>query len=50
MKKTISITIDQEAKEALMIQAKANGLTLSSYINMLGHVYHNILKGGSENE
>lgn len=45
MKVTVSITIDQEAKNNLREKAKASGMTLSGYINMLGHaseIYHRI--------
>lgn len=43
MKITTSITLDIEAKQALINKAKNEGMTLSGYINMLGHaskIYH----------
>lgn len=45
MKTVVTITIDQEAKESLKKRAAANGLTLSGYINLLGHaseIYHRL--------
>lgn len=45
MKVTTLITLDPEAKEALRKRAEANGLSLSSYINLLGHageIYHKL--------
>ena len=43
MKTSVLITLDPEAKESLQKMAKANGMTLSGYINVLGHasqIYH----------
>lgn len=43
MKVSVLITLDIEAKEALKKRAAANGLSLSGYINLLGHageIYH----------
>lgn len=45
MKKKVLITLDQEAKESLQDRAYANGLSLSGYINLLGHasqIYHKL--------
>lgn len=45
MKKKVLITLDQEAKESLQNRAYANGLSLSGYINLLGHaaeIYHKL--------
>ena len=54
MKTSVLITLDPEAKETLKKRAEANGLSLSSYINMLGHaseVYHRIkVKEEEKNE
>lgn len=45
MKTKVLITLDQEAKYNLINRAEANGMTLSGYINLLGHankLYHTI--------
>lgn len=45
MKTSVLITLDVEAKENLRKRAAANGLSLSAYINLLGHatkIYHEI--------
>ena len=45
MKKRVLITLDQEAKESLQNRADANGMSLSGYINVLGHAskfYHTL--------
>lgn len=45
MKTSVLITLDLEAKESLKKRAAANGLSLSGYINMLGHaskIYHEV--------
>lgn len=45
MKVSVLITLDPEAKEALKKRAEANGLSLSGYINLLGHaseIYHKL--------
>lgn len=46
MKKVmVTVSIDREAKENLQKRAKANGMTLSGYINVLGHaseIYHKL--------
>ena len=42
MKKKVNITLDEQAYENLKDKAKRNGLSLSSFLNMLGSatVYH----------
>ena len=45
MKKKVLITLDQEAKDNLINRAEANGMTLSGYVNLLGHatkLYHTL--------
>lgn len=51
MKQKVLITLDQEAKDNLIDRAEANGMTLSGYINLLGHahnLYHTINKPKEE--
>lgn len=45
MKTKVLITLDQEAKENLQNTAYVNGMSLSGYINLLGHaskIYHTL--------
>lgn len=52
MKTKVLITLDQEAKDNLIDRAVANGMTLSGYINLLGHahkLYHTLKEPKEEN-
>lgn len=45
MKTKVLLTLDQDAKQNLIKRAEANGLSLSGYVNVLGHaskIYHTL--------